>query len=48
MPNGVRETAGDALEIREHSIAPLLSQPPQRCSKERVVIHFASSMTIYQ
>jgi len=48
MPDGVRETARDALEIREDSIALLFSQPPQRCGKERVVIHFASSLTIYQ
>src|SRR5215831_15637747 len=43
MPDGMRETAGDALEVREDSIALLFLQPAQRCSKERVVIHFSSS-----
>src|SRR5262244_395513 len=41
MPDRVRETAGDPLEVCEHSIALLFSQAPQRRSKERVVIHFS-------
>src|SRR5262249_14488658 len=41
MPDRVREAAGDPLEVDKDSIALLLLQPPQRCSKERVVIHFS-------
>src|SRR5262249_24360714 len=41
MPDRVRETAGDPLEVCEHSIALLFSQAPQRRGKERVVIHFS-------
>src|SRR5262245_17899812 len=43
MPNRVRETAGNALEIGKNSVTLLFSQPVQRRSKERVVIHALAS-----
>src|SRR5436305_2730315 len=39
MPNRMRETTGDAFEIREHPISPLFLQPTERGGEERVIVH---------
>jgi hypothetical protein len=43
MPYCVRETTGDALEIRKHTIAPFLVQPGKCGGKEMIINHGARS-----
>jgi len=39
MPRGVREAAGDTLQIGEHAITSLIVQLIKRSLKEPIVIH---------
>src|SRR5262249_42038058 len=43
MPDGMREAAGDALEIGEHAIAPFLVHAGKRGGKEMIIGHMAKS-----
>jgi hypothetical protein len=51
MPNGMRETTGDALEIGEDPVAPFVSQLVQGRRKKTAVIHVvvfpAPAVTIF-
>ena len=44
MPDGVRKTAGDPLEIGKHPIAPLVAQTVERIGEKRIVIHEVSRL----
>jgi hypothetical protein len=39
MPNSVRETAGDALQIGEYAVAPLVVQAVKGRTEELALIH---------
>ena len=39
VPDGVRKTAGDALQIGKHPVAPLVTQAAQGVGEKRIVIH---------
>ena len=48
MPNGVRKTAGNALKIGEHAVAPLGMQPAQRIGKKAVVVDLGIPTIIHE
>jgi len=48
MPDGVREAAGDALEISEHAVTPLAMEPPQRIGKKGVVVDLGIPMMMHE
>jgi hypothetical protein len=44
MPDRVRKTAGDALEVGKNPISPLLVQTVQGTGEKRIVFHEKSGL----
>src|SRR5262249_23522299 len=42
MPEGAREPAGEAFQVGEHAIAPLVPQAGEGVLEKAVVVHWAS------
>jgi hypothetical protein len=39
MPDGVRKTSGNTLQIGEHAVAPLVMQLRQRILEKPIIFH---------